>query len=125
MANVQALATLPAGASVETGVEVGVTEKRRRNSGLVGVAQPRLVRLGLYVVTGCMVEGLKIRTKVRNELRIAGRQRLEICLKPHLVSSQNICSENLPPRKLVLRVTRKVHQIAANVLGSLVVFEER
>ena len=42
--NVQALATLPAGASVETVGDVRVTEKRRRNSGLVGVAQPRLVR---------------------------------------------------------------------------------
>ena len=42
--NVQALATLPAGASEETGVEVGSGEHRRRNSGLVGVAQPRLVR---------------------------------------------------------------------------------
>jgi len=47
--NVQALATLPAGASVETGVEVGVTERRRRNSGLVGVAQPRLVRLPVHL----------------------------------------------------------------------------
>ena len=48
--NVQALATLPAGASAETAVEVKVTEKRRRNNGLVGVAQPRLVRLGFWMV---------------------------------------------------------------------------
>ncbi len=47
--NVQALATLPAGARVETGADVGVTEKSRRNSGLVGVAQPRLVRLWLLL----------------------------------------------------------------------------
>jgi hypothetical protein len=45
-ANVQALAPLPARASVETRVKVGATERHRRNSGLVGVAQPRLVRLG-------------------------------------------------------------------------------
>ena len=45
--NVQALATLPAGAGIATVVEVRVTKKRRRNSGLVGVAQPRLVRLWL------------------------------------------------------------------------------
>jgi hypothetical protein len=48
--NVQALATLPAGASVETAVEVLVTRKLRRNGELVGVAQPRLVRRCVPVV---------------------------------------------------------------------------
>lgn len=48
--NVQALVALPARVRVETVVEVRVTEKRRRNSGLVGVAQPRLVMPLVLVV---------------------------------------------------------------------------
>jgi hypothetical protein len=49
--NVHALATLPARASVEMVGEFRTAEKLRRNSGLVGVAQPRLVRLGFLRVT--------------------------------------------------------------------------
>lgn len=48
--NVQALATLPAGASVETGVEVESNGNFRRNRWLVGVAQPRLVRCVFVVI---------------------------------------------------------------------------
>jgi hypothetical protein len=77
LANVQALATLPAGASVETVVDVEVAEKRRRNNGLVGVAQPRLVRrfVELVIAAGLRVHPLHTILRCHPEPHHAGTRR--------------------------------------------------